>query len=345
MIITSEQVSFGHPDKICDQIADAILVDCLRNDPSSRVAVECLIKDNHVVLGGEITSTHNPDYYILVSKVLTSVGISDFMLTNYIGLQSNDIGQGVDDGGAGDQGIMFGYACNETKELLPLPYVLATKALKYLMDLKHPQLLFDAKSQVSYDYDLKKIDTFLISCQHSESLHLDDLRKIVIEIMFKVANEYHLNTDFRILINPTGRFVSGGSFADCGVTGRKIIADTYGGFGAHGGGAFSGKDPSKVDRSGAYMARKIARDLVISKECDKCLVQIAYAIGVKEPVSIALDCYGTNHRDLNELILMIEKKYDLKPQSIIKSLNLLDVDYRLTSTYGHFMNSDFPWEN
>lgn len=345
MIVTSEQVSFGHPDKICDQIADAILVDCLKNDIHSRVAVECLIKDNHVVLGGEITSKHSPDYHSLVAGVLVNVGITDFVLTNYIGLQSGDIGQGVDDGGAGDQGIMFGYACNETDELLPLPYVLATKALKYLMDLKHPQLLFDAKSQVSYDYELKRIDTFLISCQHHESLSLQDLTKIVTEIMFKVASEYQLNDDFKILINPTGRFVSGGSFADCGVTGRKIIADTYGGFGAHGGGAFSGKDPSKVDRSGAYMARKIARDLVMAKECDKCLVQIAYAIGIKEPVSIALDCYGTNKRSLEELILMIKDKYDLKPQSIIKTLNLLNVDYRLTSTYGHFMDADFPWEN
>lgn len=344
MIITSEQVSFGHPDKICDQIADAILVDCLKHDSASRVAVECLIKDNNVVLGGEITSNHKPDYFDIVSNVLKSVGMHDFRLKNLIGLQSRDIGQGVDDGGAGDQGIMFGYACNETKELLPLPYVLATKALIYLMDLKHPKLLFDAKSQVSYDYDLKRINTFLISCQHQEDIDLDDVKAIIFPIMLKVAKEYNLNTDFKVLINPTGRFVSGGSFADCGVTGRKIIADTYGGFGGHGGGAFSGKDPSKVDRSGAYMARKIARDLVKQGYCDKCLIQIAYAIGVKDPVSVYLDCYGTNRLSLDELISMIKQKYDLSPRSIINELNLLNVDYRITSTYGHFMHHNLPWE-
>ncbi len=344
MIITSEQVSFGHPDKICDQIADAILVDCLKNDSASRVAVECLIKENNVVLGGEITSNHKPDYFDIVSNVLKSVGMNEFRLTNLIGLQSRDIGQGVDDGGAGDQGIMFGYACNETKELLPLPYVLATKALIYLMDLKHPKLLFDAKSQVSYDYDLGRINTFLISCQHQEDIELDDVKAIILPIMIKVAKEYNLNTDFKVLINPTGRFVSGGSFADCGVTGRKIIADTYGGFGGHGGGAFSGKDPSKVDRSGAYMARKIARDLVKQGYCDKCLIQIAYAIGIKDPVSVCLDCYNTNSESIDTLIAMIKEKYDLSPRSIINELDLLNVDYRTASTYGHFMHRNLPWE-
>lgn len=272
MIFTSEQVSMGHPDKICDQISDAILTDCLKHDKSSRVAVETLIKDDKVIVAGEVTTNHSYDTMAIVKSVLEPLGMFKFNLIDLIGKQSSDIAQGVDNGGAGDQGLMFGYATDESKELLPLPYVLATKALLKLKEPNHPLLGLDAKAQVSYDYDKKRIDTFLISTQHKEEASLAMVTGIVSQVMLEVAKDYKLNTDFNMLVNPTGRFVLGGSFADAGVTGRKIIADTYGGACRHGGGAFSGKDPSKVDRSGAYMARKIACDLVREKIAKRCEV-------------------------------------------------------------------------
>lgn len=262
MIITSEQVSNGHPDKICDQISDAVLTVCLEQDKNSKVAVETLIKDNHIVVAGEMKTTALFDLNTVVRNVVKPLGMKNIIVTNLIGLQSDDISQGVDTGGAGDQGMMYGYATDETEEYLPLPYVLATRVLENLMELQHPLLGKDAKAQVSYDYDNKRITTFLVSIQHSDEITIENLRAIVKESMMKVAKRYRQNLDFNILVNPTGRFVLGGSYADAGVTGRKIIADTYGGFAHHGGGAFSGKDPSKVDRSGAYMARKIAKDIV-----------------------------------------------------------------------------------
>lgn len=344
MLVTSEQVSHGHPDKICDQISDAIVTACLAQDKHSRVAVETLIKDHHVVVAGEVTTSAIFDVEALVLEVVKTLGMTDVCVTNLIGLQSRDIAQGVDTGGAGDQGLMFGYATDETPEYLPLPFVLATRVLEELKSLNHPLLLFDAKAQVTYDYERKRIKTFLVSIQHPNFTTRKQVKAIVKEVMVKVAKRYKQNTDFKVLINPTGRFVLGGSYADAGVTGRKIIADTYGGFCRHGGGAFSGKDPSKVDRSASYMARKIAKDIVREGYAKRCEVQLAYAIGLKKPVSIAVDTFGTSSYSDDSLVKMIELRYDLTPQGIIKELNLLDVDYRKTATYGHFGKKNLPWE-
>ena len=354
-IITCEQVSCGHPDKICDQIADAIVTDCLKHDPKSRVAIECLIKDNHIIIAGELTSDHEPDYKGLVYEVFNRIGLDKiggvfdpFFSALDIGIlvktQSPDIAIGVDKGGAGDQGMMFGYATNETAELLPIPFVVATRFLQILKS--HPSRMFraDAKAQVSFDYDTGKITTFLCSVQHSPDVDPADFRHIIESIMVLAACENGLNTDFEKLINPTGRFVIGGSFADCGVTGRKLACDTYGGVGRIGGGAMSGKDPSKVDRSGAYMARKIARDIVLAGYASKCEVQIAYAIGVAEPVSIFVETFGTEHEDRRFIEQYIRESYDLTPKGIIKRLGLLDVDYNRVSAYGHFGKKDLPWE-
>ena len=347
MIFTSEQVSAGHPDKICDQISDAIVTECLRYDKNSRVAIETVIKDYNVVIVGELTTKARVEYFTIVRDVLKRIGLSnigDYKFFVNVSQQSGDIAMGVDDGGAGDQGMMFGYATNETPEMLPLPYAIATDALRRLRDLENPLLLPDAKAQVSYDYDKMRIDTFLISTQHREEVSLEQIRDICERVMKASAKSYGQNTDFKVLVNPTGRFVKGSSFADSGVTGRKIIADTYGGMARHGGGAFSGKDPSKVDRSGAYMARKIAKDVVRLNLADKCEVQIAYAIGVKEPVSVLVDCFGTEKQDNEKIEEFIKNSYDLTPRGIIERLGLLDVDYTKTSCYGHFGKPELPWE-
>lgn len=348
MIFTSEQVSCGHPDKICDQISDAIVTACLSHDRNSRVAAECMIKDYEVIIAGEITSNYEPDYKALVTKVLSRIGLSDpeeYRVTVYISKQSPDIALGVDvNSGAGDQGMMFGYATDETPEMLPIPYAVATHALELLRELKSPLLLPDAKAQVSYDYDTGRITTFLISTQHREDTSVMDIHPLVQAVMETAAQDYDLNTDFEKLVNPTGRFVVGSSFADSGLTGRKIIADTYGGMCRHGGGAFSGKDPTKVDRSGAYMARKIAKDLVRSGQVRKCEVQLAYAIGVAEPVSVAVECFGTERVSLGEIKDWIRANYNLTPAGIIKELGLLDVDYNQVSAYGHFGKVGLPWE-
>lgn len=344
MIITSEQVSVGHPDKICDQISDAILTECLKYDKSSRVAVETLIKDNHIVVAGEISTRHFFNLEDIVRQVVQPLGLKNVRVTNLLGLQSSDIAQGVDNGGAGDQGMMFGYATDETPEYLPLPYVLATRVLEKLMSLGHPLLGKDAKAQVSYDYEKNRIDTFLVSIQHTETADLAKVKRIVTEAMMAVALRYRQNLDFNVLVNPTGRFVIGGSFADAGVTGRKIVADTYGGFAHHGGGAFSGKDPSKVDRSAAYMARKIAKDIVREGYAKRCEVQLAYAIGVAEPVSVYVETFGTSRYTTKQLEGMIRERYDLTPRGIIKELHLLNVDYTKTSCFGHFTKENLPWE-
>lgn len=348
MIFTSEQVSCGHPDKICDQISDAIVTACLSHDRNSRVAAECMIKDYEVIIAGEITSSYKPDYKALVTEVLSRIGLSDpeeYRVTAYISKQSPDIALGVDGhSGAGDQGMMFGYATDETPEMLPIPYAVATHALELLHELKSPLLLPDAKAQVSYDYDTGRITTFLISTQHREDTSVMDIRPLVQAVMETAAQDYDLNTDFEKLVNPTGRFVVGSSFADSGLTGRKIIADTYGGMCRHGGGAFSGKDPTKVDRSGAYMARKIAKDLVRSGQVRKCEVQLAYAIGMAEPVSVAVECFGTERVSLGEIKDWIRANYNLTPAGIIKELGLLDVDYNQVSAYGHFGKVGLPWE-
>lgn len=344
MIITSEQVSVGHPDKICDQISDAIVTECLKYDKSSRVAVETLIKDNHIVVAGEISTRHFFNLEDIVRQVVEPLGLKNVRVTNLLGLQSSDIAQGVDNGGAGDQGMMFGYATDETPEYLPLPYVLATRVLEKLMSLGHPLLGKDAKAQVSYDYEKNRIDTFLVSIQHTETADLAKVKRIVTEAMMAVALRYRQNLDFNVLVNPTGRFVLGGSFADAGVTGRKIVADTYGGFAHHGGGAFSGKDPSKVDRSAAYMARKIAKDIVREGYAKRCEVQLAYAIGVAEPVSVYVETFGTSRYTTKQLEGMIRERYDLTPRGIIKELHLLNVDYTKTSCFGHFTKENLPWE-
>ena len=348
MLFTSEQVSAGHPDKICDQISDAILSDCLSNDLHSRVAIETMIKDNHVIVAGELTSSHEPDVHELVRKVLAVREPeirNDFDLTVHISKQSGDIALGVDRKGAGDQGMMFGYATNETKKLLPLPFVLATEAIQYLQQEEHPQLLPDAKSQVSFDYRKHRIDTFLISTQHREDAKTEDVQEICSHIMHKIADAYGLNQDFRILVNPTGRFVTGGSFADSGVTGRKIIADTYGGAAHHGGGAFSGKDPTKVDRAAAYMARRIAKDVIREGMAGKCEVQLAYAIGIEEPVSVCVNTFHSGMVPAKYIEKWIRKNYDLTPEGIITFLGLRHVDYTYTSTLGHFWRQWMPWEN
>lgn len=346
MIFTSEQVSCGHPDKICDQISDAILTECLRQDKTSRVAVETLIKDEHIILAGELTTTAELNYYGIINDVLTRIVLDNpeqYIITNLISEQSPDIAQGVDTGGAGDQGMMFGYATNETDELLPLPYVLATRALQHLRDFNHPLLKPDAKAQVSFDYKKWRIDTFLISTQHAEEMGRDELKTVVAYIMRKTAESFGLNTDFKAWVNPTGKFVIGSSFADSGLTGRKIIADTYGGMARHGGGAFSGKDPSKVDRSGAYICRKLARDIVTNKWADRCEIQISYAIGVPEPTSVFVECFGTSHISLPEIEAYV-RSFDLTPRGIIEKLGLLDVDYNHVSAYGHFGKVGLPWE-
>ena len=344
MIFSSEQVSSGHPDKLCDQISDAIVTECLKHDKNSRVAVETLIKDNQVVVAGEVSTKHCFNLEGIVEKVLEPYGMKNIVVTNLLGVQSKDIARGVDTGGAGDQGMMFGYATNETPEYLPLPYVLATRILEKLMSLGHPLLGTDAKAQVSYDYDKKRIDTFLVSIQHNANADLDKVKRIVTEAMMSVALRYRQNLDFKVLINPTGRFVLGGSYADAGVTGRKIVADTYGGFAHHGGGAFSGKDPSKVDRSAAYMARKIAKDIVREGYAKRCEVQLAYAIGVAEPVSVQVSTFETSKHKESQLEAMVRERYDLTPQGIIKGLNLLDVDYTKTTCLGHFTKPYLPWE-
>lgn len=347
-IVTCEQVSCGHVDKICDQISDAIVTDCLRYDPASRVAVECLIKNSTVVIAGEITSRHEPDYAKLVGKVFERIGIADqydsVNVKVLITRQSPDIAQGVDKGGAGDQGIMYGYATNETPELLPIPFAVATRFLNLLYGVKFPMLLPDAKAQVSYDYGTGRITMFLCSVQHTADSDASDFRPVVEHLMKLAALYYDLNTDFEVLINPTGKFTVGGSFADCGVTGRKLACDTYGGVGRIGGGALSGKDPSKVDRSAAYMARKIAIDLVTGGYCDKCEVQIAYAIGKAEPVSVSLETFGTARCCPRCLEKYVEANYDLTPQGIIKFLHLLDVDYNTVASGGHFGKDWLPWE-
>ncbi len=372
--------------KICDQISDAIVTDCLKHDRHSRVAVECMIKGYEVNIAGEITSKHEPDCKALAQHVLFSYCACEELPKYNIAInltrQSPDIAQGIDEDdaakkmGAGDQGIMFGYATDETKEMLPLPYVLACEALERLRDCGAHCLRPDAKCQVTFDtmanyisftrsnyfrvtdpeafkriinrvitdYGRHRIDTFLISTQHAEDASSEDVYNIVLQVMKDTAKCYSLNTDFKVLVNPTGRFVIGGSFADTGVTGRKIIADTYGGVCRHGGGAFSGKDPTKVDRSAAYMARKIAKDIVRAHFAHRVEVQLAYAIGVAEPVSISVDCFGTNIVPKRFITNWICKHYDLTPAGIISFLGLRDVDYNMVSCGGHFRCGWMPWE-
>jgi S-adenosylmethionine synthetase len=363
-LFTSESVTEGHPDKIADQVSDAILDACLEQDPYSRVAAETLTATGLVVIAGEITTKAYVDFQSLVRGVVASIGYDNALngfdsntcaVISTINKQSGDIAQGVDTGGAGDQGMMFGYASNETPELMPAPISLAHKLCRQLTAVrksgKLPYLRPDGKSQVTVEYDEagkpSRIDAVVISTQHSESvdneqLHADIL-KYVIQAVLPAA---WLDEHTKYHINPTGRFVIGGPMGDTGLTGRKIIVDSYGGMGRHGGGAFSGKDPTKVDRSAAYMARYIAKNIVAAGLAERVEVQLAYAIGVAEPVSVLIDTFGTGKIGAAKLTELVRKNFALTPKGIIESLNLRRPIYQKTAAYGHFGRTEpeFTWE-
>jgi S-adenosylmethionine synthetase len=363
-LFTSESVTEGHPDKIADQISDAILDACLRDDPNSRVACETLTCTGLVVIAGEITTKAYVDFQNLVRGVVQSIGYDNAVygfdsntcaVISSINKQSGDIAMGVDTGGAGDQGMMFGYACNETPELMPLPISLAHKLTMKLSEVRKngtcPYLRPDGKSQVTVEYDaqrkVKRVDAVVVSTQHSESVGNDELRADILKHVIQAVIPAHLlDEDTTYHINPTGRFVIGGPMGDSGLTGRKIIVDTYGGMGRHGGGAFSGKDPTKVDRSAAYMARYIAKNIVAAGLADRCEVQLAYAIGVADPVSVLVDTFGTEKIDASVIPDLVRANFKLKPREIIETLNLRRPIYRKTAAYGHFGRSDadFTWE-
>jgi len=337
ILFTSESVSEGHPDKLCDQIADAILDACLTQDPSSRVACEVFATTNFILIGGEITTNAKIDYEKVARKVIEeigytseSIGLDDKTceIKVVLDMQSADIALGTNQevGGAGDQGIMFGYATNETENYMPLAISIAHD-LVFLATQKRKNGSFkwarpDMKSQVTIDYTSEpRIDTILMSIQHDPEFNEEMFKRYIKEeIMDEIVTKYHLNHDYKVLINPTGRFVIGGPHGDTGLTGRKIIVDTYGGYARHGGGAFSGKDPSKVDRSAAYMARYIAKNLVAAGLCDRCEIQLSYAIGLKEPTSIHIETFGTEHVDVSKILAAIKKEFDLTPQDITPSL-------------------------
>ncbi len=363
-LFTSESVTEGHPDKIADQISDAILDACLTEDPSSRVACETLTATGLIVIAGEITTKAYVDFQTLVRGTISSIGYNNALygfdsntcaVISSINKQSGDIAMGVDTGGAGDQGMMFGYACNDTQELMPMPISLAHKLAMRLSEVrKHgklPYLRPDGKSQVTVEYDDKRrpvrVDAVVISTQHAETVTNDELRSDILKHVIQATIPARLlDADTKYHINPTGRFVIGGPMGDTGLTGRKIIVDTYGGMGRHGGGAFSGKDPTKVDRSAAYMARHIAKNIVAAGLADRCEVQLAYAIGVAEPVSVMVDTFGTNKVDAEILPDLIRANFKLTPKGIIESLDLRRPIYCKTAAYGHFGRNDpdFTWE-
>jgi S-adenosylmethionine synthetase len=367
---TSESVSEGHPDKLADQVSDSILDAILEQDPTARVAAETLANTGLVVLAGEITTTANVDYIKVARDAIKRIGYDNTEYgIDYKGCavlvaydkQSPDIAQGVDgahddplDQGAGDQGIMFGYACNETPQLMPLPIWLSHRIVERQSQLRKdgrlPWLRPDAKSQVTIKYENGKpsaIDTVVLSTQHAPEMELKDIREAVIEEIIKPTLPKELiKGDIKFLVNPTGRFVIGGPQGDCGLTGRKIIVDTYGGAAPHGGGAFSGKDPSKVDRSAAYAGRYVAKNIVAAGLADRCLVQISYAIGVAQPTSIMVETYGTGKVSNEVLTALVREHFDLRPKGIVKMLDLLRPIYTKTSAYGHFGRDEpeFTWE-
>ena len=362
-LFTSESVSEGHPDKLCDQISDAILDECLRQDKYSRVACECFVTTDLLVIGGEITTNAKVDYEARdvmrrIGYTAEDLGIDadTCEIKVVMDTQSSDIalGTNVEVGGAGDQGIMFGYATNETETYMPLPISMAHELVRYASELRHNGTFKharpDMKSQVTIDYtdeNNPKVDTILMSIQHDPDFNEEEFKTFIKEkIMKEVVRKHHMNEDYKVFINPTGRFVIGGPHGDTGLTGRKIIVDTYGGMARHGGGAFSGKDPSKVDRSAAYITRYIAKNIVAAGLCDRIEIQLSYAIGVKDPTSVHVDTYGTG-KVADEVILdAIKKEFDLTPQGIINTLDLLNPIYGPTAAYGHFGRTDveFPWE-
>ena len=362
-VFTSESVSEGHPDKICDQISDAILDACLEQDPYSRVACECYVTTNHLIIGGEITTKAQIDYKEIARQVLRDIGYTNkkygidansCRIDVYVKHQSPDIARGVDAQGAGDQGIMFGYATDETKGYMPLPIVMAHKLVRVASTLrKNGEFKWarpDMKSQVTVDYSnpsSPRLVTVCMSIQHDPNYKKREFKKFIKEnIMFEVAKSFNMNTDFKVEINPTGKFVIGGPQGDVGLTGRKIIVDTYGGSARHGGGAFSGKDCTKVDRSAAYMARYIAKNVVAAGLAKKCEIQLAYVIGRVEPVSVMIDTFNTNAISEEKILQAILENFSLKPQDIIDQLELRKPQFRQLASYGHIGRHDIKvhWE-
>ena len=371
-IFSSESVGEGHPDKVSDSISDSILDACLEQDPKSRVACETLVKSNCVTIAGEITTSSKFDYEAVVREAIREIGyINDddifhadkVFITNQLTAQSRDIGQGVDanaaegkgtaEQGAGDQGIMFGYACNETDELMPAPVMFAHRILRKMADIRkntsdESWLRPDCKSQVALKYDngeMVGIENVVVSTQHAEAADNETIRSFIIEEIIKPSLPAEmLSSETEYLINPTGRFVVGGPEGDSGLTGRKIIVDTYGGWGRHGGGAFSGKDPSKVDRSAAYMCRWVVKNVVAAGLADRAELQVAYAIGHPQPTSITIDCFGTEKVEEIKIQEAVHHVFNFKPAEIVSQLDLLRPIYRSTTHYGHFGKVDLPWE-
>ena len=366
-LFTSESVSEGHPDKVADQISDAILDSILAQDHKARVACETMVKTGMVIIAGEVTSHANVDLEKVVRKTVCEIGYNSTEVgfdgnycafLNALGKQSPDINQGVDrqnpeDQGAGDQGLMFGYACDETAVLMPAAITYAHMLVKRQSEVRRlgvlPWLRPDAKSQITFAYNddesISHVDTVVLSTQHSPDISLSTvIEGVQEEIIKKVIPAKYLTPDTKYFINPTGRFVIGGPVGDCGLTGRKIIVDTYGGAARHGGGAFSGKDPSKVDRSAAYAARYVAKNIVAAKLAKKCELQVSYAIGVAKPVSISVNTFGTGKYDDNKIAQVVNEVFDLRPYGLIKMLDLERPIYRQTAAYGHFGRDNFPWE-
>ena len=365
-LFTSESVSEGHPDKIADQISDAVLDAILEQDPKARVACETYVKTGMVMVGGEVTTTAWVDIEELARNTIREIGYvhSDMgfdanscAVLNTIGKQSPDINQGVDrsrpeEQGAGDQGLMFGYASNETDVLMPAPITYSHRLVKRHAEVRKNDTLSwlrpDAKSQVTFVYENGKpiaVDAVVLSTQHAESVSLDEVKEGVMEEIIKpVLPEELLSSNTKFFINPTGRFVIGGPMGDCGLTGRKIIVDTYGGMARHGGGAFSGKDPSKVDRSAAYAGRYVAKNIVAAGLAERCEIQVSYAIGVAEPTSISVETFGTGKLDDETLTALVREHFDLRPYGLIKMLDLEKPIYLPTAAYGHFGREEFPWE-
>jgi S-adenosylmethionine synthetase len=365
-LFTSESVSEGHPDKIADQISDAVLDAILTQDPKARVACETYVKTGMVLVGGEVTTSAWVDIEEITRKTVREIGYvnsemgfdaDSCAILNAIGKQSPDINQGVDrtspeEQGAGDQGLMFGYASNETDVLMPAPITYSHRLVKRQAEVRKNGTLSwlrpDAKSQVTFIYEDGKpvgVDAIVLSTQHCDSISTADLREAVMEEIIKpVVPEKWLSAKTKYFINPTGRFVIGGPVGDCGLTGRKIIVDTYGGMARHGGGAFSGKDPSKVDRSAAYAARYVAKNIVAAGLADKCEIQVSYAIGVAEPTSINVDTFGTSKISEAKLIELIRNNFELRPHGLIQMLDLERPIYQPTAAYGHFGREEFPWE-